>query len=416
MNKKPSKPKLNPKPKQSFISNTEDDLQVIPDKFNTGCSIADDLLVVSGITKINDINFILGSNGTAIVFTSYGNKYTDTTYTFEGVDFSKYTFGTTGLGLIANAIEVTFKNCVFSNINLTRTPTKIKFIFKQCSIKYFSGSSAKFEKCYFGGSPCDTSTPYTNVTFTDCYFSNVAHYLPTGNTHIDGTQIYGWNNGSEIVAPTDITFTNCRMELPDTPFLNNHCYVNSCVSVCVGNAGSGNNISFNKCILNGGGFSIYTTATNDASGNPVTLNNTSFHNIKVGCIYKWGILYNKGNTQKVTFNNVIETRSLYISSVWKSNNTTNLIVSNDTNQKRTLAVVTSNNIYYYSIPACPLYGQQTKGQAFNSYPFDLQYTIKENTEYVICYDITSSTPSQIRFVNFGEKKVFFNTSLLKSKR
>lgn len=384
------------------ITKMSTDITVIPDKYNTGVSPSVTLTKVSGDGLFGGVTYKLGSGGQLGLDLLYSNTNLGSKIVIENMDFSAYPFIFLNDTALTTNKEVIFRNCNFSSVKASRTGSKVKYTFENCTLLSFNGSDCTFDKCKFGGSSSDALNPFKNVTVTNSYISDLAHYVADGSTHTDGTQIFGFKD----VDAENIHFYNCRYEVPPIKSLETASYVNACFMVSV-EASNGKNISFKNMIINGGGYSIYTTANS-----PFTLSNILIENVSVGASARWGTFYNKNTTSGVTINNVNNTNSLYVASVWKtSDSNINLSVTNDTNQERTLLVVTKEGEYKFSIPATPTYDQMSSSYTFKDFPFDMLMTVPAS-DWVVCYDITDNLNKQIRYETWTSETALVAASTL----
>ena len=75
-----------------------------------------------------------------------------------------------------------------------------------------------------------------------------------------GIQIYG-NNTDSTVKTENIHFDNCRFEMPSLRYPNaKKAYVNACIMLQT-EFSDGDNMSFENCYINGGGYSMYAHGT-----------------------------------------------------------------------------------------------------------------------------------------------------------
>lgn len=382
-----------------LVQQTDADINVIPDKYNTGCK--GELTKVTGATTINNI-IVKVSGGYFVIDFGYANANAEGEYKIENMDFSQYVLSINNEAKASGKkVNLTFNNCKFGGFRNGNSKSDVfSYTFNDCSLTIFSGSNATFNRCKFGDTYNDCMNPFTNVHVYDCYFSNLASSAPDGaGKHSDGAQIFG---DVGIVAE-DIILERCRFEIPAIQSKGNTAAVNACVSVALERSDA-NNIHIRNCIANGGGYTFYGHSKR-ADG---ILTDVSFENIKVGKAMLFGTFYPTID-KNLVINNVTDQDSLYVSSVWKDNEGTHVIVSNDTGIERTLKVVTASKEYTYPVKAC-LGGNDLRydnfDMPFSEFPFDVDIVVPEDASYVICYDATNGAESQIRFVNWSGEQVY----------
>ena len=383
-----------------LITQTENDQRIIPDKYNTGCK--GDLVKINGDLDIGGITVVYSGENMVFDF-FYRNKEASGKYVFENYDFSKYPIVIYHEDkVIDKKIKLVFKNCKFSTFSNGRPISDVfSYEFVNCSFCKFGGSNAVFSNCSFGGSYYDGMVPFGNITVKDSYFSNLASNDPKGNgIHSDGTQMYG--HADAMVQ--NVRFTNCRFEIPAVQTTKSTAYVNACIMLQI-EYNNGDNIVFENCIVNGGGYSIYAWSKFDK----FNLSNVCFRNIRIGSAKLYGDIYYKTD-ENVVFENVSDQDSLYVSSVWNDDGKTHVIVSNDTGQARILRIITGNGTKEFPIAPC-LGGNELRydnsDKAFEEFPFDLDITVDISKDYVICFDVTDGCEKQIRYVSFDGKPTYY---------
>lgn len=379
------------------IRKKTDDKVVIPDKYNTGAS--GKLNKVKIGDKIKSIELINGNNGTKNVLDFYyKNSEIKGKVVLNNLDFSDYPLVLYHADKVEHKIEVTFKNCKFSHFAGNRKSSNITFKFERCSFYNFYGSDATFNRCKFGKSFNDGLNPFQNVIIKNCFFTDFGSMKSKeAAVHTDGTQIYGWKD----IDVKNIVYENCRFEIPPVASAGSKAGVNACIMLQL-EFSNAENIKFQDCILNGGGYSIYAESKYDN----FEMKNVFFDNIRLGCAKKYGNIYPKVSSN-VSFSKIKETDRLYIGSVWKKKGKTYLSVSNDTCRKRKLLVITDKGKFRYTIGKCKNGKQMNTNDKYKNMPFDKKIVIPQNCKYVICYDNTfSGAAKQIRFVNWSEKNVY----------
>ena len=385
------------------IAPSDNDIRVIPDRYNTGCK--GDLYRINGDKTINGVSIVY-SGGNLVFDFYYRNTNISGTVVIENCDFSDYSVVIYHESAIkGRKIKLVFKNCNFSGFRNGRPESDVfSYEFYDCSFVGFNGSNAIFCNCRFGGSYNDGIVPFSNITVKDSYFLDFAPTESlTNGLHSDGTQMYGYSD-SKV---QNIIFSNCRFEVPAV--LNTGCTsrVNACIMLQL-EFNDGDNIKIEDCIINGGGYSIYAWSKNDN----YKLTNVIFKNIKIGDAKLYGDIYPRVG-DNVEFTDVVNQDLLYVSSVWNDGEYTHVIVSNDTNTDRIIRVVTGAGSYDYVIKRC-LGGDELRYDNFNKdfeeFPFDIDIQIKADADYVICFDVTNGYENQIRYVSFDGNPTYYNSN------
>lgn len=386
-----------------LIEYTEDDINVIPDKYNTGAQ--GELKKVTLGDKVNGIQLIAGNNATTNVFDfATRNNTFSGTIIISDFDFSDYPITIYNEAQLTRNIKLVFNNCKFSIVTTGKEEYQISYEFNNCTINSFVGSNAEFNNCLFGRYFKDGIVPFQNVAVNNCYFCDLTSAVYTsGELHSDGTQIYG----AAGIDVANVSYKNCRFEVPSLENSNSTARVNACIMLQL-EYSNAHDVSFEKCIVNGGGYSIYAWDVNKG----YTFENVLFDDISVGCARKISPFFNVINPS-VKMNNINETNSLYVGSVWKAEDGLHISVTNDTNQIREITVFTDKGEYKYTIPACPNGSQLSMYGSFDEMPFDLDVAVPGDCKYAVCYDTTLfGAYKQIRFVNWSDKKVYLDSNLL----
>lgn len=378
------------------ISQTAADITEIPDKYNTGCKGT--LSTAKPGDTINDVLFAQTGNGQIVLDFYYKNKTFSGTLTIENYDFSAYTLNLSHESLVDRTISVVFKNCKFARINAGKDTATVSYEFDNCSINSFYGSNSTFNKCAFGKYCTDGLVPFQNITVNDSFFSDVASVSTTQDLHSDGTQLYGY----EGIDLSNITYTNCRFEIPAVQAPGSKARVNACIMLQI-EYSNANGIYFNNCIVNGGGYSVYARIKNS----DYTMTNVSFNGLQVGDACVYGAFYGDIPDTSV-FNNKSDTSNLYIGSIWKENGITHFSVTNDTCEERTLIIYTEEGIHEYTIPACPI-GTELTDKTYQDLPFDIDITVNADCKYAVCYDQSQYATKQIRFANWSNEEVYIDS-------
>ncbi len=395
------------------------DTRVIPDKYNTGAQGELELIELG--QELEQMVLAQGNNGTANVLEFYyRNKEVEGTIVFENMDFSAYPLLLFHGDMVERKIHLIFNNCKFSSITLAKEEIPITCEFNNCTIRSFSGGNVAFNRCKFGNSYSDGLVPFQNVHVKDCFFMDMTTMIaPSGEIHTDGTQLYG-KAGIDV---QNVVFDNCRFEIPSVADSTSHAYVNACIMLQM-EYSNAEQVSFQNCIVNGGGYTVYAWATKG----DWTLKDVYFRNIQFGCAALYGKFYPR-LSYDVVMEDIHNTDSLYIGSVWKDKEGTHFSVTNDTNQKRILLIDTDKGVFRYEIDACPSGSQileyrkalsnteadgniEAKSMNYAAMPFDIDILIPKDCGYAVCYDVTmSKQPRQIRFMNWSNSKVYKNESL-----
>lgn len=380
-----------------LITETKYDQMIIPDRYNTGAKGELKKVTLGGI--VEGIKLKADGTGTKNVFDfAYGNKDISGMIVIRDYDFSDFDVAFYNEGKVDREIKLVFQNCSFAKVSKAAGQSKVFCEFSNCSFKNFNGSNASLRRCHLGGSYGDGLNPFNDVAVKDCYFSDMNDVFSQGKGyHTDGTQIYG----KKDILAENISYRNCRFEVPALNMGDNSAGVNACIMLQL-EYSDGRNMEFQDCILNGGGYTMYAHAI---KGTQIT-SDVIFSGISLGCAKRFGSLY-PDVSNEVSFREMSDTQNLYVASVWKQENKVHLSVSNDTNQERILKVYTDRGEFEFSIAACPNGEQLDKYSAFEEFPFDIDIMIPEDCDYVVCYDATTKgNETQIRFVNWSGKDVY----------
>lgn len=372
-----------------------DDHNVIPDKHNTGASGT--LAKVELGAKLGEVQLGVDGTGSNHIFDfANKNQTVSGTIEFRNLDFSDHTIQFYRENLVERDIKLVFINCKFARMLKGGGKSRVTAEFRNCTFVNFAGANATFDGCFFGKSYLDGMNPFSNVTVKNCYFADVNGTYGGPGKHSDGMQIYG-DSGN---IAENISFFNCRFEVPAFSTGDNTAGVNACIMLQL-EYSSGHNIFFDKCIVNGGAYTIYARSVKEE----YTIEEVYFDDIRVGCSKLVGTL-RPDNSLNVKMTNLRETDSLYVASVWKASGTTYLSVTNDTDCKRKLTVYTDRGVYEFEVAACPDGSRIGAVSGFDKLPFDVTYSIPADCAYVVCFDTTSAiNQKQIRFVNWSNVQV-----------
>ncbi len=384
-----------------LIPESDNDKRVIPDKFNTGCK--GELKAMEELAGVVDgVQLVGGSNNTRRVLDFYyRNKEISGTVVFQNYDFSDYPFWGMHETQVTKKIHVVFNNCKFAGVTLSKTGQNVTYEFNNCSMKGLNGSNATINHCKFGGSYSDGIVPFQNMEINDCFFSDMTYISPEKEIHTDGTQIYGYAD----VDVQNVHYNNCRFEVPPLNIEGSKAYVNACIMLQM-EYSNAQDVSFNDCIVNGGGYTIYARAVKSGG----IIGNIKFDGISYGGASRYGLLYPDVDS-KIDFENIKKTDTLYVASAWKAQDGTHLSVTNDTNQARTLLVITDQGEYTYEMEACKSGNSFVGTDTYETMPFDREIVIKGDCNYLVCYDATiEGYAKQIRLVNWSGEDVYLSKS------
>ncbi len=380
-------------PKLELVQEGEYDLRVIPDKYNTGCSNEENMLKINSAVTVGGVEYSLGDNGnTVVIDLYYGNQDILDEVVIKNVDFSGKKF--TIRHLPESTKKFTFENCKFDEFAAPIGTDLVECYFYNCSFIRFYGGNSSFYKCAFGGSVSDGMNPFHDIHVYDSYFSDFDHDNPS-DVHTDAIQIYG----REGVNADNISFQNCRIEIPYIKGGKNTT-INACFMLQL-EYSSGKNLLFENCIINGGGYSVYSRSVESG----LTLKDVIFRNVLVGSGKLYGDIYpDKEESGVYDFKT---TDSLYVASVWKdAADKVHLSVTNDTKQDRYLVVETQNGRQEFLIPSKQTV-EESKNASFSDLPIDVEVVLNDaDTAWVICYDKLDEDENQIRFVNWGDEPVY----------
>lgn len=383
-----------------LVTQRNEDINIIPDKYNTGYKNSNTITIINQGCTINGLEFITNSVNDLVLDLYYRNKNIGDSIVIENVDFSRFKVVVYNTEKVKTPKKIIFKNCNFSKLWNAKEEVLVSYQFENCSFNNFNGSNSTFINCYFGSSYFDALNPYQNISLVNCFISDLSYPLDKGTIHSDGVQIYGYPG----IIVQNISFQNCRFEIPIIPLQNSNSSINSCVSIGL-EYSNGYNIKFQNTILNGGGFSLGIGAKS-----PFEVSNINLNNVKIGQAHKYGDIYPNAYG-KSNRDNLITTNSLYIGSVWKDNN--NLIhisVTNDTLEERVLLVVTEYGTEYFVIPPC--YDSSkisiNDNLSYKDYPFDIEIVILDSP-WIVCYDYEIVPENQIRYVNWGNQDVYLSS-------
>ena len=349
----------------------------IPDRFNTGIDEDTELTEIVEEGTYGGLLYRIGAGGQLVLDLVYSNRQAGKEIEIRDMDFSGYPLLMVNEGQIREETTVAFENCKFDAVTTGREDARISYVFEDCTLRNFQGSNAMFTGCRLGGSSGDALNPYRNVTLRDCYIADLAHPDSRETVHSDGVQIFGY---PELTAE-NISFDNCRFEVPAIP--GGGSYVNACLMIAPEKSGA-KGIYFTNCILNGGGYTIYTLVKEQFS-----LEDVMLCNIAVGDAARYGTFYHRNVTEGVTMENIHATETLYVGSRFKDEQgLIHFSVTNDTAEERTLMIVTPSQTITLPIKACPPYEDRTADMTFEDFPFDIDVAVP-GAGWAVCYDVTA---------------------------
>lgn len=349
----------------------------IPDRFNTGIDEDTELTEIVEEGTYGGLLYRIGAGGQLVLDLVYSNRQAGKEIEIRDMDFSGYPMLMVNEGQIREETTVAFENCKFDAVTTGREDARISYVFEDCTLRNFQGSNAMFTGCRLGGSSGDALNPYRNVTLRDCYIADLAHPDSRETVHSDGVQIFGY---PELTAE-NISFDNCRFEVPAIP--GGGSYVNACLMIAPEKSGA-KGIYFTNCILNGGGYTIYTLVKEQFS-----LEDVMLCNIAVGDAARYGTFYHRNVTEGVTMENIHATETLYVGSRFKdAQGLIHFSVTNDTAEERTLMIVTPSQTITLPIKACLPYEDRTADMTFEDFPFDIDVAVP-GAGWAVCYDVTA---------------------------
>lgn len=349
----------------------------IPDRFNTGIDEDTELTEIVEEGTYGGLLYRIGAGGQLVLDLVYSNRQAGKEIEIRDMDFSGYPLLMVNEGQIREETTVAFENCKFDAVTTGREDARISYVFEDCTLRNFQGSNAMFTGCRLGGSSGDALNPYRNVTLRDCYIADLAHPDSREKVHSDGVQIFGY---PELTAE-NISFDNCRFEVPAIP--GGGSYVNACLMIAPEKSGA-KGIYFTNCILNGGGYTIYTLVKEQFS-----LEDVMLCNIAVGDAARYGTFYHRNVTEGVTMENIHATETLYVGSRFKdAQGLIHFSVTNDTAEERTLMIVTPSQTITLPIKACLPYEDRTADMTFEDFPFDIDVAVP-GAGWAVCYDVTA---------------------------
>ncbi len=394
-------PTATPIPNGELVTPGYYDVNIIPDKFNTGCYDISALEKINSACVVEGVEYRMGDNGNTVVIDLYygkNNAEMADEVVIRNKDFSDKKLAIRNATRTEKKHVIRFENCVFGHVAVDYSQNMADYCFDDCTIEHFTGSNSVFDKCFFGGSGYDGMNPFQNVTVKNCYFAGYPQHNEQGK-HSDAMQVFG----KADIDAKNILFQNCRIEIPILD-RNSSRTINACFMVQL-EYSNGRNFLFEDCIINGGGYSIYAHAVKG----DWSMENIVFRNISIGSGHLFGDIY-PDIDENIVFDNLYDTEKLYVASVWKdSEGKIRLSVSNDTAEDRPLLVVTKKGKQALTIPS-----KATSVAAGAKEYYDLAIDMEiipvdAISDWVVCYDGEETKGNQIRYVNWSGENVYRDT-------
>ncbi|WP_395014861.1 hypothetical protein [Robinsoniella peoriensis] len=158
------------------------------------------------------------------------------------------------------------------------------------------------DKIYMHDSESDFINALYNVKIYDSYFTDGG---TNPEAHADGIQIAGYDS----IDAYDIYLENVRIDMPHIPGYH---VANACVMIQP-DYGAVNGTELNRCILNGGGFTIYSFPKKN------TIANVVMQNTIIGDGYRFGVYY-KNSQQNMSEINTARSMEPLIGSIYVEDN------------------------------------------------------------------------------------------------
>ena len=401
-----------------YIKNT--DSTMIPDKYNTGVDPSVALTAYrpsDGDFTINGLVFRGRSDMDEIQldFAHTANVEDGAVYIIENVDFSNtvrfrfvdyQSFGDTN-----KKVTVIFKNSKFSSVSNENSNPNYNYEFYDCEFDDVSGYNMLIVRAKIHPITGDAMNPHGHVTVRDTYMYTAAH-PESGTRHLDGFQTFG----RAVADMAYVSFYNVRVEIPKTKALDANgewfeSYSNAAAMLAVEYSESAHDVSLERMVLNGGGYTIYVTCSRDCQ----SFTDFTFKDVKVGYGHMFGMSYGyRANgidqaTYDVAMENVEHTPTLYAGSAWKNSAGVHLSVTNDITEERVLTCADNNGaVTTHRIAAHPRITQYLAAADlpfFDDLPYDLDIVVASaDAASVNCYDTTNNsdlaTASLVRSIHF----------------
>ncbi len=395
-------PTITPEPVCEPVSEGYYDRNVIPDRYNTGCTGI--LTKVNSAGTVDGVQYKLGDNGATLVVDMYysSNKSLGSEIVIKDKDFTDLKFSVRHASMISEKCIIRFENCKFSKASTDIDQNNVDFYFTNCTFENFYGSNSTFTDCFFGDSYGDAMNPFKNITVRHCYFAGFPQVVNDG-VHTDAMQVYG----KADVDAVNIVFTDCRIEIPIIKSMKGQSNggINACLMVQL-EYSNAKNFLFENCIINGGGYSIYAWDKNKGWA----LEDVVFRNISIGSGHLYNDIY-PNIAETVVFEGLHDTEKLYVSSVWKDDaGKIHLYVTNDTAVDKTLLVVTENGTKEIYVPSKTT-AEENGATMTEELPIDIEVTLEDaEANWIVCYDGTETAENQIRYVNWSGETVYRMTN------
>lgn len=175
------------------------------------------------------------------------------------------------------------------------------------------------DKIYMHDSESDFINALYNVKIYDSYFTNGG---TNPEAHADGIQIAGYDS----VDAYDIYLENVRIDMPHIPGYH---VSNACVMIQP-DYGAVNGTELNRCILNGGGFTIYAFPKKN------NITNVVMQNTIIGDGYRFGVYY-RNSQQNMSEINTARSIAPLIGSISVEDNQFVFRLSNYNTQAKTVS-------------------------------------------------------------------------------
>lgn len=393
-------PTTAPEPVYELVSEGYYDVNVIPDRYNTGCYDTTVLEKINTACVVDGVQYKIGDNGATLVIDMYysSNASLGSEIIIKDKDFSDLKLAVRHASMISEKCAIRFENCRFASAVTDINQDMVDFYFENCTFQNFYGSNGTFVDCFFGDSYGDAMNPFRNITVQHCYFAGFPQVVNDG-VHTDAMQVYG----KADIDATNIVFTDCRIEIPIIKSMKGQSSggINACLMVQL-EFSNAQDFLFEDCIINGGGYSIYAWDKNKGWA----LENVVFRNISIGSGHLYNDIY-PYIAETVVFEDLHDTEQLYVSSVWKdADGDIHLYVTNDTAEDKTLLVVTESGTKEVYVPSKDT-AEENGATMTEELPIDIEVTINGvGTDWIVCYDGKEAAENQIRYVNWSGERVY----------
>lgn len=394
------------------ITHTQNDYNVIPDKYNTGVNKN------ISLTPVTDTIFIETSNGVPLeityridsdyyVINQYANVNIPDEIVVENYDFTSLSkFLTTNIARYETRKTIIFNNCKFNGIQHSGYgSSQVDFIFNNCT---FNGcivaSDVTLNNCLIENTnTADGLKLAENASINNCFVSNLMNNSVTYSSHTDGVQFTGYQDS----ITKNVHFNNVRFAFPQFYWDGTNVAAANAAIMLSMEYSDADNITFENIIIDMGSkyYPIYNVDSDNWNET-----NIVFKNIKVSDTYDT-IFYTSSYNNEATVENVDFNSKLYVSSIWKDDSSkTHIICTNNTKINKTLKIVTNLGEYSFDINRSPSQYELLNDTTYQSYtyedmPYDVEFIIEEDINYLVCYDTDISEENQIRYVNYNEEEL-----------